>query len=486
MIYLIYQSSKFNKQITYTFELIFSHYGISYQVIQYDDFSSIMLDPSSVVISYGNEKAVGPFLYHIHIFESGFFGPDYLKPESMPETPLKQFRALPIIYSGNGNLSDWVVVHKNDLGGRTVETNIDFIASCFFMLTRYEEVLLNELDKFDRFPATASLAYKEGVLDRPIVNEYIELLLSWIERFNLGFKRKCLWDGKDFAVCLTYDVDAVRKHNWYPPFRTIASSTLKHGNPKKSLALAKDYLKAKFKSDPYDKFTYLINLSKRYGFQSSFYFMSGGKTARDSCYKINTKHVVSIMRNIQENGFEIGLHISFDAYQNSLMISSEKAKLENVLGNPVFGARQHYLRWKTPDSWRAREAAGLKYDTSLSFADHEGFRSGICTPYKPFDVLENRVLDVWELPLTVMDGSLYHYQRLSPDEAFHRVNLLVDKVKKYQGVFVLLWHNSSFDELSWPGWSHTFERILEYLHKQNVFSDTAQGIIKRWEDEIYK
>jgi len=146
MIYLIYQNNKFSKQITYTFELIFSHYGISYQVIQYDDFSSIILDPSSVVISYGNEKAVGPFLYHIHIFESGFFGPHYLKPESMPKTPLKRLKDLPIIYSGEGNLPDWVNVYKNDLGGKTIETNVDIIASSFFMLTRYEEVLLNVRD----------------------------------------------------------------------------------------------------------------------------------------------------------------------------------------------------------------------------------------------------------------------------------------------------------------------------------------------------
>ena len=58
----------------------------------------------------------------------------------------------------------------------------------------------------------------------------------------------------------------------------------------------------------------------------------------------------------------------------------------------MVGGRQHYLRWKSPDTWRILEKTGLKYDVTLSFADHEGFRCGICFPYKPFDVVENRIL----------------------------------------------------------------------------------------------
>lgn len=44
------------------------------------------------------------------------------------------------------------------------------------------------------------------------------------------------------------------------------------------------------------------------------------------------------------------------------------------------------LSWKTPDSWRILEKAGLRYDTTLSFADHEGFRCGVYFLYKPFNV----------------------------------------------------------------------------------------------------
>lgn len=61
------------------------------------------------------------------------------------------------------------------------------------MIARYEEVLLwDRVDKdlYGRFPSSESLAYKEGFLDIPIVNEYIEWLWNWIDSFNLGYTRK--------------------------------------------------------------------------------------------------------------------------------------------------------------------------------------------------------------------------------------------------------------------------------------------------------
>jgi len=131
--------------------------------------------------------------------------------------------------------------------------------------------------------------------------------------------------------------------------------------------------------------------------------------------------------------------------------------------------------------WKKR---GLKYDTTLSFADHEGFRCGICFPYKPFDVLKNRVLNIWELPLTVMDGSLFNYQNLIPEEGFQRIKSIINTVKKYQGVFVLSWHNSSLDDLRLPGWVEVYERTMKYIGKQDVFDDTAQGIIDWWRSNV--
>ncbi len=142
------------------------------------------------------------------------------------------------------------------------------------MLSRYEEIVLDKKDKFDRFPARESLAYKEKFLDRPIVNEYIELLWKWIDSFRLGFRRRKLCGDKNFAVCLTHDVDAIRKYKIYPPLRTIGSLVVKDKDLKKAFAVIIDYFKAKLDKDPYDNLSYIMELESKFGFKSSFYFMS--------------------------------------------------------------------------------------------------------------------------------------------------------------------------------------------------------------------
>mgnify|MGYP000971870045 CR=1 FL=1 len=45
---------------------------------------------------------------------------------------------------------------------KTIICEADVFASCFFMLTRWEEYVNKNRDKHDRFSANESLAYKQG------------------------------------------------------------------------------------------------------------------------------------------------------------------------------------------------------------------------------------------------------------------------------------------------------------------------------------
>lgn len=58
-------------------------------------------------------------------------------------------------------------------------------------------------------------------------------------------------------------------------------------------------------------------------------------------------------------------------------------------------------------------------------------------------------------------------------------------LKKYDGLFILLWHNSSLDKLELPGWIKTYERTMEYLGEQNIFDETALGIIDWWQSNVF-
>ena len=476
-IYVVYTNKRFGPQIEYVFGTILSVLGLKYEIGLLSGLNNDFAGPKTLVISYSHERPKIIAQRQIHIYESSLFTDQYLSRDSLPKVPLLRFNDLPIIYQGDKTVEGHVR-HE----GNFIETDIDIIASSFFMLTRYEEVIVDERDKFDRFPATASLAYKEGFLDRPIVNEYIELLWTWIDSFQLGFRRRERWGGKRFAVCLTHDVDRVRKFKIYPPLLTIKRLAAERKDFGGILKVSSDWARCLMgkKVDPYNSFDYLIHLEASHGTKSTYFFLAGRSCRYDGEYTIKDLKIANLVKKLDKFGFEIGLHASFQSFDDDRLLKREKEGLEELIGKEIVSSRQHYLRWKTPNTWRVLENAGIQYDATLCFPEVEGFRCGFCLPYRPFDLHENRVMDIYELPLIVMDGSLYAYENLSAEEGLQRTKKMIKAVKGCGGVFTLLWHNSSFYELDYPAWPQIYRDILNYIDGQDVFCGVVKGICEQW------
>ncbi|MCX7992388.1 MAG: polysaccharide deacetylase family protein [Fimbriimonadales bacterium] len=141
------------------------------------------------------------------------------------------------------------------------------------------------------------------------------------------------------------------------------------------------------------------------------------------------------------------MHPSYETYRRPEQIRREFERLQaaaHALGvqQPRWGGRQHYLRWENPITWQAWDDAGLDYDSTLSFADHAGFRCGMCYEYPVFNLQTRQTLRVRERPLIVMEGTLFDYMGLSYDDALALLCLLGRRCRQFGGEFVLLWHNS--------------------------------------------
>jgi hypothetical protein len=79
----------------------------------------------------------------------------------------------------------------------------DIFAAVFYMLSRYEEYLPHEKDMYGRYAHENSLAFKEGFLNIPLVN-------IWIEDFKKVLKEKfssLTIHHSPFTFQPTYDID---------------------------------------------------------------------------------------------------------------------------------------------------------------------------------------------------------------------------------------------------------------------------------------
>jgi len=189
--------------------------------------------------------------------------------------------------------------------------------------------------------------------------------------------------------------------------------------------------------------------------------MSGGTTNKDNFYKIGDKRIRQLAQDIKKDNNFIGIHPSYNSYSDSTQFQKEKRKLENILNLVIEYGRQHYLNFTIPGTWQNWEDENMIFDSTLGYADRPGFRCGTCYEFNVFNILTREKLSLKEKPLIAMECSLFEerYLNLSYNDSYKMLISLMDTVKKYNGEFVLLWHN---DRLVNERQKELYNNILNY------------------------
>lgn len=325
--------------------------------------------------------------------------------------------------------------------------DIDLFAAAFFMLSRVEEKRPELLDEHGRFPARHSLAFRAGFLDRPVVNEWADLLFYLLQ--NRGWQQPRLI--RKFQVEFSCDVDHPRL--WWTPFdrvKTLAGALLKRRDRAETVDLLTGRLFRR--SDPYDVWEEWFPLLELQQIQTRFNFLGERPRTSDCWYPLRHPYVRQLMQKIADNGHSIGFHPSYEAFNDPEAFQRELASLREVSPVKISGGRQHYLRFEAPRTWRMWQEAGLSFDSTLGYPDAEGFRCGICHDFPVFDTEKRVMLPLRERPLLAMDVTLALYRRYTPEQALTSLLALRGQVEKHGGNFSLLWHNSSWNTVFWEPW----------------------------------
>jgi len=360
---------------------------------------------------------------------------------------------IPVIFGNN------ILKVKNK---KNILCGIDIFASSFFMLTRWEEYVNKNRDNYNRFPATESLAYKNNFLDRPIINEYVEMLWNMFRYLDIKQNRMV----REYELILTHDVDYLYYWKGYKQFlRQIASDIIKKKDILLALKNSKEYVFIKIKKikDPYDTFDWIMDKSEEIGVKSRFYFMSGGVTQYDNRYNISEEKSLDLIEKIKSRGHIIGIHPSYNAYNNFEQLKKEKDLLASITQEFIEEGREHYLRFEAPTTWQIWEDNGLKIDSTCGYSDKIGFRCGTSDVYSVFNFLTRKQLKLKERPLIVMETSLIgnYTNFITSKDLIDKINYLKNKTIKYHSTFVLLWHNSNLTVEQKINYKNVYEHILK-------------------------
>lgn len=321
----------------------------------------------------------------------------------------------------------------------------DFLGMIFFMLTRWEECVRPERDRFDRLPGRASTAWREGFLTRPVVDQAVELLWRRLKETWPSLERK----ARHYRLELSHDVDHPYCQSHGVPVRaqvvSLVQDFTKYRQPARALARLLAY---PCRQDVCARLDEIMTLSEQHGLRSTFYWIAGHTAGRtDGYYDLDSACIRPWLERIHRRGHCLGLHPSFHTYRDLDALRREADHLRRTaekLGivQSEWGGRQHYLRWE-PATWRRYEECGLAFDSTLGFSDSCGFRCGTSHSFPAYDHERRQALRLEERPLVAMEGALLDDRRLSLEAAASELEALGKTCRAYDGVMTLLWHNSS-------------------------------------------
>ena len=423
--------------------------GLEYSIEVNNDFIGTQ------IYNLGNQekKLFMPDIFFSHASENWLFKNSNLPLSSSAELDLGRPNMIgnskiPVIFGQKSEQGDWFKISID-----SCYLGLDIFGSSFFMLSRYEEAVSSNFDKFGRFSYFSSVAFSKNFIDRPIINEYIELLSEFIREIDPSIKYK----KHEFKCHITHDVDIPLRHAFAPWYKTVGGlirelSRLKFRDAYSRVHQWISVKHGNFECDPYNTFDWILNAVESVGLRSTFYFICDRKHRYDCDYSISHPWIVNLINKISARGHSIGLHPSFTSHLDGKQIASEFITLKKIFSQAIerqnlVGSRQHFLRLKVPETLVYLNNIGIDYDSSLGYADQAGFRCGICYQYYAYDLYSRKKMNLMLHPLIAMDVTLASYMNLGYSEAMQ--NKLLDlkmKCQKYNGCFLILWHNTNLVE----------------------------------------
>ncbi len=347
----------------------------------------------------------------------------------------------------------------------------DLVVSAAWWLAGAQECAVAGRDRHGRFPYAASLQAALGDAPggplRPAVDAYRARLGDALGQAGVDVPGRT-WGGAPWAVALTHALDALRTRR----LRALVGG-LARGDVRGALrrALGPDRR--------WSTVAALAALGRRHG-AAATWFVKPGRWAPEDLPVDVTPDAAGRLRALVADG-EIGWHPGYGVHGQPARWDAEAGRFEAAFGRPPTLARTHYLRWSDPATPRALAERGVRIDTTLGFAEHEGYRRGTCHPFRLYDLDADRVTDLWEVPLAVMDTTLAEYRRLRPEARGAAIRDAFDVARRRGGVAVVLWHNQvGTDDAGWDTGVDTLDRELGRAREQDARLGALGPLLDAW------
>jgi hypothetical protein len=160
--------------------------------------------------------------------------------------------------------------------------------------------------------------------------------------------------------------------------------------------------------------------------------------------------------------FPIGVHPSYHASTIKKMLQNEQQCLRKISNKPIENNRFHFLKFKLPNSYNYLIETNILKDYTMAYANKIGFRASTCKSFYFYNLTENKSTLLEIFSPCVMDVTLKNFELFNPSEARIAIEKLRKAVKKVNGTFISIWHNSNLTETAeWKDWKAVWLNMIE-------------------------
>ena len=430
---LLVYADKISPRLDYVFQHIFhDQLGL---IIEFTDSKIIFSKSKNYKINYSKKAFSDELFFYAHdlLFQDDIISQD-------------------LVFSHYKNVAIFFLCTNSALP-------FDPFASIFYMISRYEEYLINQRDSFGRFSAKQSISFKHGFLTVPVVDYWILFIQDVLhKRFpDMTFK------DKKFNFINSIDIDNAYAYLGKGPFRIIAS-TLKDLLMTRFISIKSRILVLFFnKKDPYDTYDSILQIHNKYNLHTIFFFLLGNYRFYDRSVHYSS----SILKeNIKKLSLQcsVGIHPSVNSIKKPYNLPIEISRLKSIVNVNINASRQHFLVLNLPYHYRNLIQNSVYNDYSMGFVDSPGFRAGTSNKFLFFDLKSNSITRLLIHPFCVMDISLNQYLKMSPESSLTLIKDIISHVKHVKGTFISIWHNESlYYKEKWLHWDSVYENMIKYI-----------------------
>lgn len=305
--------------------------------------------------------------------------------------------------------------------------------------------------------------------DHAWVNRIALFLRAWAAQQTLIPEDVLLGALPEAQLVMTHDVDAVSKT---VPIRLKqgafnlfnATRALSKGNVRLAMSRLGQAARFLFGSEDWWALDRLVEQERSAGIRSHFNFFADRRRKRlkrwlfDPGYDLLAPRVIRFIKQIHGGGWVIGLHPTFDAWQDPALIRAQRKGVEEASGTEVKTCRQHWLRFAWNRTWAAQQQAGIRLDTTLMFNDRPGFRAAAAIQWQPWNHATQAAHALQALPTVLMDSHVYDYQPLTEVERQNYMARWLGEIKQVHGQAAVLWHPHTLTRDY--GWQTGFDGLL--------------------------